>query len=97
MGHRQAAEAGAVIAAYLAGLTEPGSQKLRVWYSPFLRTRQSKEALLEALPVERIGKVREDELLWIRLDPPRKTSAHDESSVDHPRLFSAMRSRFNKL
>ena len=62
-GHRQAAEAGAVIAAYMSGLTGRGVQKLRVWYSPFLRTRQSKDALLEALPVERIGKVREDYLL----------------------------------
>jgi len=57
-GHRQAAEAGAVIAAYMSGLTGRGVQTLRVWYSPFLRTRQSKDALLEALPVERIGKVR---------------------------------------
>jgi 2,3-bisphosphoglycerate-dependent phosphoglycerate mutase len=62
-GDHQAEEAGAVIAAYLAGQAERGSQKLRVWYSPFLRTRQSKDALLEALPVERIGKVREDYLL----------------------------------
>jgi 2,3-bisphosphoglycerate-dependent phosphoglycerate mutase len=37
-GHRQAEEAGAVIAAYLAGQTERWSQKLRVWYSPFLRS-----------------------------------------------------------
>jgi 2,3-bisphosphoglycerate-dependent phosphoglycerate mutase len=62
-GYCQATQAGAVITAYLAGLTEPGSQKLRVWYSPFLRTRQSKDALLESLPVERVGKVREDYLL----------------------------------
>ncbi|KAA3506527.1 histidine phosphatase family protein [Agrobacterium rosae] len=62
-GYRQATQAGAAVAAYLDGLTEPGLQKLRVWYSPFLRTRQSKDALLEALPVERVGKVREDYLL----------------------------------
>lgn len=62
-GYRQATHAGAVITAFLAGLTEPGSQKLRLWYSPFLRTRQSKDALLETLPVERVGKVREDYLL----------------------------------
>ncbi|UHS58213.1 phosphoglycerate mutase family protein [Agrobacterium vaccinii] len=62
-GYRQAAEAGAVIATYLAGLAEPGLRNLRVWYSPFLRTRQSKDAVLEALPVERVEKVREDYLL----------------------------------
>ena len=62
-GYHQAAEAGAVIATYLAGLTEQGSQKLNVWHSPFLRTRQSKDALLAALPVDCIGKVREDYLL----------------------------------
>ncbi len=49
-GYRQASEAGSVIAVYLAGLTEPGSKPLRIWYSPFLRTRQSKDALLDALP-----------------------------------------------
>lgn len=62
-GYRQASEAGSVIAGYLAGLTEPGLTRLRIWYSPFLRTRQSKDALLDALPAESIGKVREDYLL----------------------------------
>ncbi|MGN8155099.1 histidine phosphatase family protein [Agrobacterium sp. 22094] len=62
-GYRQAREAGSVIAAYLAGLAEPGLETLRIWYSPFMRTRQSKDALLDALPVESVGKVREDYLL----------------------------------
>lgn len=62
-GYRQAAEAGAVIAAYLAGTNEPGRRKPEIWYSPFLRTRQSKDALLEALPNKFIGDVREDYLL----------------------------------
>ncbi len=62
-GHRQAAEAGLVIAAYLAALTGHEALRLRIWYSPFLRTRQSKDALLEALPVECVGEVREDYLL----------------------------------
>lgn len=52
-----------MIAAYETGSTKPCSQKLRIWYSPFLRTRQSKDALLGALPAERIGQVREDYLL----------------------------------
>ncbi|MET0747849.1 MAG: phosphoglycerate mutase family protein [Rhizobium sp.] len=63
-GCRQVAEAGRVIAAALgedAG-GEP-AKKLRVWFSPFLRTRQSKDALLSVLPAASIGKVREDYLL----------------------------------
>ncbi|MBX4909629.1 MULTISPECIES: phosphoglycerate mutase family protein [Rhizobium] len=62
-GYRQAAEAGAVIASYLRGLPSEGFQKLHIWYSPFLRTRQSKDALLEVLPENFVGDVREDYLL----------------------------------
>ncbi|MGO4437684.1 histidine phosphatase family protein [Rhizobium sp. RAF56] len=60
-GYRQALEAGRAIASHLDGL--PGLGKLSIWYSPFLRTRQSKDALLEALPAELVGDVREDYLL----------------------------------
>ncbi|ANL34540.1 MULTISPECIES: histidine phosphatase family protein [Rhizobium] len=62
-GYRQALEAGCVITSYLRGLPDDGFQKLRIWYSPFLRTRQSKDALLNALPEDFVGDVREDYLL----------------------------------
>lgn len=62
-GFRQVTQAGDSIAAYLAGVPDIGSSKLRVWFSPFLRTRQSKDALLAALPADAIGKVAEDYLL----------------------------------
>ncbi|MBX4954522.1 histidine phosphatase family protein [Rhizobium lentis] len=62
-GYRQAVEAGGSIASYLKALPRAETGKLHVWYSPFLRTRQSKDALLEALPESVIGDVREDYLL----------------------------------
>jgi 2,3-bisphosphoglycerate-dependent phosphoglycerate mutase len=62
-GYRQALAAGAAIAACLARAPDAGRQKLRIWYSPFLRTRQSKDALLEILPTAIVGDVREDYLL----------------------------------
>jgi 2,3-bisphosphoglycerate-dependent phosphoglycerate mutase len=62
-GYRQAVEAGRSIASFLEGVPSAGLQKLRIWYSPFLRTRQSKDALLEALPARCVGDVREDYLL----------------------------------
>lgn len=62
-GFRQVADAGAAIAAELGGGPDDGSSRLRVWFSPFLRTRQSKDALLDVLPPEFIGDVREDYLL----------------------------------
>lgn len=62
-GYRQVLEAGQAIAAYLKGLPGAELRKLSVWYSPFLRTRQSKDALLEVLPAELIGEIREDYLL----------------------------------
>jgi len=62
-GYRQALVAGRAVAAYLAELPEGENQRLDIWYSPYLRTRQSKDALLEALPPERVRDVREDYLL----------------------------------
>ncbi|KQV81828.1 phosphoglycerate mutase family protein [Rhizobium sp. Root1220] len=62
-GYRQALEAGRVIASYLKSLPDDESQTLDVWYSPFLRTRQTKDALLASLPAGFIGNVREDYLL----------------------------------
>jgi 2,3-bisphosphoglycerate-dependent phosphoglycerate mutase len=62
-GYRQALEAGRVIASYLDGLPSAELGKLSVWYSPYLRTRQSKDALLEALPNALVEDVREDYLL----------------------------------
>ncbi|MBY4606750.1 histidine phosphatase family protein [Rhizobium sp. 9T] len=62
-GYRQALEAGGVIAAYLQAAPSPGLSKLHIWYSPFLRTRQSKDAVLEALPASVVGDIREDYLL----------------------------------
>jgi 2,3-bisphosphoglycerate-dependent phosphoglycerate mutase len=62
-GHRQAVEAGEAIAFYLDGVPSAGFRKLRIWYSPFLRTRQTKDALLEALPTKFVGNISEDYLL----------------------------------
>ena len=62
-GHGQALAAGRAIASHLAAAGAMGIGKLHIWYSPFLRTRQSKDAILEALPAELIGHVREDYLL----------------------------------
>ncbi|SCB22001.1 histidine phosphatase family protein [Rhizobium multihospitium] len=62
-GHRQVLRAGQAMAAYLKGLPSAERRKLNVWYSPFLRTRQSKDALLEVLPADLIDDVREDYLL----------------------------------
>ncbi|MBB4478112.1 histidine phosphatase family protein [Rhizobium etli] len=62
-GYRQALEAGGVIATYLQAAPSPGLGKLHIWYSPFLRTRQSKDAVLEALPASVVGDIREDYLL----------------------------------
>ncbi|NYJ09208.1 2,3-bisphosphoglycerate-dependent phosphoglycerate mutase [Rhizobium leguminosarum] len=62
-GHRQAVEAGSAIASYLKALPGADFGKLQIWYSPFLRTRQSKDALLTALPASFVGEIREDYLL----------------------------------
>ncbi|MDF0699914.1 phosphoglycerate mutase family protein [Rhizobium sp. MC63] len=62
-GYRQALEAGGMIAAYLQAVPSSGLGKLHIWYSPFLRTRQSKDAVLEALPASVVGDIREDYLL----------------------------------
>lgn len=62
-GYRQATEAGHIIASYLRSVPTAGLDKLHVWYSPFLRTRQTKDALLDVLPANIIGEVREDYLL----------------------------------
>ncbi|QSY92746.1 phosphoglycerate mutase family protein [Rhizobium bangladeshense] len=62
-GYRQASEAGSAIASFLRALPSARRGKLHIWYSPFLRTRQSKDALLEALPESFVGDIREDYLL----------------------------------
>ena len=62
-GYRQAYEAGRAIGLHLERAPISGTKKLRVWYSPFLRTRQSKDALLDALPAELVGDISEDYLL----------------------------------
>lgn len=62
-GYRQATEAGRSIAAYFEGMPAIGYQKLSIWYSPFLRTQQSKDALIEALPSALVGDIKEDYLL----------------------------------
>ena len=62
-GYRQALVAGRAVAAYLAELPQGENQRLDIWFSPYLRTRQSKDALLEALPPEWVRDVREDYLL----------------------------------
>jgi 2,3-bisphosphoglycerate-dependent phosphoglycerate mutase len=61
-GYRQALAAGHAIASYLAAL--PGTEpKAAIWHSPYLRTRQTKDAIIEALPADAIGDVHEDYLL----------------------------------
>ncbi|MDL2403710.1 phosphoglycerate mutase family protein [Rhizobium mayense] len=62
-GYQQVLEAGRVIASHLEGRPSAESQKLSIWYSPYLRTRQSKDALLEVWPAGLIADVREDYLL----------------------------------
>lgn len=62
-GYRQALDAGRAIASYLNAPQRPGFRKLRIWYSPYLRTRQTRDALLEVLPSESVGAVHEDYLL----------------------------------
>ena len=62
-GHRQAVAAGGAIAACLEAGSGKEARKIDIWYSPYLRTRQSKDALLDALPSELVGEVREDFLL----------------------------------
>ncbi|MDP9807989.1 2,3-bisphosphoglycerate-dependent phosphoglycerate mutase [Rhizobium tibeticum] len=62
-GYRQALAAAQAIAAYLAELPRAEIQQLDIWYSPYLRTRQSKDALVEVLPPHMVASVREDYLL----------------------------------
>ncbi|MEF0941048.1 histidine phosphatase family protein [Rhizobium sp. BR 362] len=62
-GYRQVLEASRVIASHFKGRSSAELPKLSIWYSPYLRTRQSKDALLEVLPGELIADVREDYLL----------------------------------
>jgi 2,3-bisphosphoglycerate-dependent phosphoglycerate mutase len=62
-GYRQALDAGRAIASCLDQLPRPELRKVEVWYSPYLRTRQTKDALLEVLPGDMVEDVREDYLL----------------------------------
>jgi len=62
-GYRQAMEAGRAIASYLDTLPRLGFRKLKVWHSPYLRTKQTKDGLLEVLPAESVGAIHEDYLL----------------------------------
>jgi 2,3-bisphosphoglycerate-dependent phosphoglycerate mutase len=62
-GYHQATEAGRSIATHLDQSAALSRQKIDIWYSPYLRTRQTKDALLELLPREAVGTVREDYLL----------------------------------
>lgn len=62
-GHRQALDAGSSIAAYLGTLPRAALQRVKIWYSPYLRTRQTKDALLDVLPIGVVGAVHEDYLL----------------------------------
>lgn len=62
-GYRQALAAGRTIAGYLERLSSEEAGKYSIWHSPYLRTRQSKDALIEALPGRLVEDVREDYLL----------------------------------
>ncbi|MDR7142984.1 phosphoglycerate mutase family protein [Rhizobium sp. BE258] len=61
-GYRQALAAGRGIAAYLAALPD-AAPRASIWYSPYLRTRQTMDAIIEALPKGAVGEVHEDYLL----------------------------------
>ena len=54
IGKQQARDAGASIAKIIQG------QKMAIYCSPFLRTRQTAEHLLSQIPVEQIERFRED-------------------------------------
>lgn len=62
-GYEQAQEAGTALKAYLAAHPAPGNQKPRFWHSPFKRTRQTTEGILEKFGRENVDSVREDSLL----------------------------------
>jgi 2,3-bisphosphoglycerate-dependent phosphoglycerate mutase len=61
-GYRQALAAGRRIADCLAALPV-AARKATIWHSPYLRTRQTKDAIIEASPASAIGGVHEDYLL----------------------------------
>jgi 2,3-bisphosphoglycerate-dependent phosphoglycerate mutase len=61
-GYRQALAAGRGIASYLAALPA-AAPRATIWHSPYLRTRQTKDAIVEALPADTISDVHEDYLL----------------------------------
>jgi len=62
-GYEQATEAGNAIKEYYDSKPELKDNKIRIWYSPFLRTTQTKGGLLQGLGSERVESVREDYLL----------------------------------
>jgi 2,3-bisphosphoglycerate-dependent phosphoglycerate mutase len=62
-GYRQATKAGRAIASHLGALPRSGSRRIKIWYSPYLRTRQTKDALVDVLPGDVVGGVHEDYLL----------------------------------
>jgi len=62
-GYRQATDAGRAIASYFEALPHRGHEKIKIWYSPYLRTRQTKDALLDVLPAGFVGGIHEDYLL----------------------------------
>lgn len=62
-GYRQVSIAARALASHLEPMPREDIGAIDIWHSPYLRTRQSKDALIEALPADRIGCVREDYLL----------------------------------
>lgn len=62
-GYEQAREAGAALKAYYESREDLQGRKPRIWHSPFKRTRQTTEALIETLGAENVDQVRENTLL----------------------------------
>jgi len=62
-GYEQAVGAGQAIKEYYDSHPDLVDKKIRLWHSPFKRTTQTKDGLLQGLGDERVGSVREDYLL----------------------------------
>lgn len=62
-GHEQAVEAGRFLEEYYANQPELADRKIRVWHSPYVRTTQTKDGILQSLSDDRIESVCEDYLL----------------------------------
>lgn len=63
LGHAQALAAGQFINGYYASRPELAGRKVRVWYSPFARTCQTQEGVVQGMGPDLVRDMREDYLL----------------------------------